>query len=130
MKKQQKYEYMLPRDEKRLMVDAITYGMLDAIKDGMNMADNIEEKAKSIDLCKSTTNDFEVFQKIIVESYVAGYIEKQKRFRKDITLHDKEVKGIASWGDNAFSILRENVDFVTQSLTGEDNEYYSKNNRS
>jgi|SRR5690348_7199402 hypothetical protein len=96
-----KYEYNLPNDSKRLAIDATVFAGLDAIHDGPNTMSKelIEEKARRI--CERfkaetkseyATNDFELFQKIIINNYVAMYLEKQKVYKNDITTHEQELE--------------------------------------
>jgi hypothetical protein len=101
MKNQKTYEYVLPQDNTRLIIDATVFAGLDAIHDGPNTMslEIIEEKARRI--CEQfkthtksayATNDFDLFYQIIINNYTQMYIEKQKIYAKDITAHEKEVQ--------------------------------------
>jgi hypothetical protein len=108
-----KYEYNLPNDEKRLVIDAVVFAGVDAIHDGPNMMSReiIEEKAKCIcerfkteTKAEYATNDFDEFNKIVINNYVSMYLEKQKNYREDITTHQKEVEMAMQYDDMEFKV--------------------------
>jgi len=108
MKKQKKYEYVLPEDITRLSIDAIVYAGLDAIHDGPTLMSRevVEEKARRIcEQFKTATkaqyvsNDFDAFKQIVLGNYVIMYFEKQKIYKNDITAHQKEVELAKKYGD-------------------------------
>lgn len=124
MKKHKKYEYVLPGDEHTLMVDTISLGTLDAIKDGVT-SDDVQEKAfqamnkKELNTAyEYITNEYQTFQKIFLDLYIAAYSEKQKRYRQDKTLHASEAKYIASLGMRAYATIRAHMEEVSRIAEG------------
>ena len=118
-----KYEYVLPQDSKRLAIDATVFAGLDCINDGPNNMSRevIEEKARRIcerfkteTKAEYATNDFDLFNKIIIDNYVNVYLEKQKNYREDITAHQKEVETSKQYKD---FIVRYRI-FVERAVMG------------
>jgi hypothetical protein len=112
-KKQQKYEYELPRDGKRLVIDAVTFGALHAIQDGINQL-NVEERAQkafSHFTNNATSNDLDMFQEVFIDAYTKAYSEKQNLFKKDISRYKIDIQQIRKIGgyENAFLDLRVQV---------------------
>ncbi len=123
MKKHNKPAYTFPGSEEELLVDAITFGMLHAIQDGMNDADTRGRAQKALTrfLCKITTNDAAMFQEVFIDAYVTAYNEKQQRFREGTSLHHVEVKNITKMGgyEKTFEIMRSHIKAVTQVVRGD-----------
>lgn len=106
--KRKKYAYILPQNNKRLSIDAVTFAGIDAIHDGPNTMSReiIEEKARHIcERFKAETkaecisNDIDAFNQIVVGNYVNMYIEKQKVYMNDSTAHQREVELAKQQGD-------------------------------
>lgn len=115
-----KYEYNLPNDGERLVIDIVSYGSLDATKDGISLIsqESIVEKAKALieqlklkSTAEHITNDIDMFQEVVNDAYTIAYMDKQKAFRQNKAMHVQEVRQIERWGGykKAFTIVRERV---------------------
>lgn len=121
------YEYTLPQDEQQLQNDAIAYGEIDAIRDGVNDKTREEITAKAYALCEklrsatraeSIANNFDSFRACVVRGYLAAYQEKQRRFKADSELCAADLAAVYAFGGwtKAYCAYRQHVNATVARL--------------